>query len=33
MQKMSVGSVVELGRMADQLKLSSEKKKAVAQRC
>jgi FixJ family two-component response regulator len=33
MQKMSVRSVVELGRMADQLQLWSEKKKAVAQRC
>jgi FixJ family two-component response regulator len=33
MQKMSVRSVVELGRMADQLQLWSENKKAVAQRC
>jgi FixJ family two-component response regulator len=33
MQKMSVRSLVELGRMADQLQLCSEKKKAVAQRC
>jgi FixJ family two-component response regulator len=33
MQQMSVHSVVELGRMADQLQLWSEKKKAVAQRC
>jgi FixJ family two-component response regulator len=33
MQKMSIGSAVELGRIADQLQLWSEKKKAVAQRC
>jgi FixJ family two-component response regulator len=33
MQKMSVRSLVELGRMADQLQLWSEKKKTVAQRC
>ena len=33
MRKMNTRSLVELGRMADQLKLTSEKKKAAAQRC
>ena len=33
MRKMNTRSLVELGRMADQLKLSSEKKKVAAQRC
>jgi FixJ family two-component response regulator len=33
MRKMNTRSLAELGRMADQLKLSSEKKKAAAQRC
>jgi FixJ family two-component response regulator len=32
-RKMNTSSLAELGRMADQLKLSPEKKKAVAQRC
>jgi FixJ family two-component response regulator len=33
MRKMNTCSLVELGRMADQLKLSSEEKKVAAQRC
>jgi FixJ family two-component response regulator len=33
MRKMNTRSLAELGRMADQLKLSSEKQKAAAQRC
>jgi FixJ family two-component response regulator len=33
MRKMNTRSLAELGRMADQLKLSSEEKKAAAQRC